>query len=42
MLYEVLYGVKPDVSHLHAFGVPYAIVESKERLRKLDDRVTMC
>jgi len=40
--YEVLYGVKQDVSHLHAFGASCAIVEPKERLRKLDDRTTMC
>ena len=42
MPYEVLYGVKPDVSHLHAFGAPCAIVELNEKLRKLDDRVSMC
>jgi len=40
--YEVRYGVKPDVLHLHAFGAPCAIVEPKEWLRKLDDRATMC
>ena len=39
--YEVLYGVKQDVSHLHAFGASCAIVEPKERLRKLDDRMTV-
>ena len=38
----ILYGAKPDVSHLRAFGAPCAIVEPKERLRKLDDRATMC
>ena len=42
MPFEVLYGAKPDVSHLRAFGVPCAIVEPKERLKKLDDRATMC
>ena len=42
MPFEVLYGAKPDVSHLRAFGAPCAIVEPKERLRKLDDRATMC
>ena len=40
--YEVLYGVKPGVSHLCAFGAPCAIVKPKEQLRKLDDRATMC
>ena len=35
-------GVKPDVSHLHAFSALCAIVELKERLRKLEDRTTMC
>jgi len=35
--FEVLYGAKPDVSHLCAFGAPCAIVEPKERLKKLDD-----
>jgi len=39
---EVLYGVKRDVLHLCAFGAPCAIVELKERLRKLEDRATMC
>jgi hypothetical protein len=39
---EVVYGVKPDVSHLHAFGAPCVIVKSKRRLKKLDDRMTMC
>ena len=34
--------MKPDVSHLRAFGAPCAIVEPKERLRKLDDRASMC
>ena len=40
--YEVLYGVKPDVSHLRAFGAPCTIVEPKERLKKVDERATMC
>ena len=40
--FEVRYGAKPDVSHLRAFGAPCATVEPKERLRKLDDRTTMC
>ena len=41
-IFKVLYRVKPDVLHLHAFGVLCAIVEPKERLRKLDDRRIMC
>ena len=40
--YEVLYGVKPDVSHLRTFGTPYAIVELNELLKKLDNRARMC
>jgi len=40
--YEVLYGMKLDVSHLRAFGAPCAIVELKEWLKKLDDRATVC
>jgi transposase InsO family protein len=40
--YEVIYGTKPDVSHLRAFGAPCAIVEPQQRLKKLDDRATMC
>ena len=39
---RVLYGAKPDVLHLRAFGTPCAIVEPTERLRKLDNRATMC
>ena len=33
-LFEALYGVKPDVSHLRAFGAPCTSVEPTERLRK--------
>ena len=40
--FEALYGVKPDVSHLRAFDASCAIVEPTKRLRKLDDRATMC
>jgi len=40
--YEAFYGVKLGVSHLRAFGAPCAIVEPKERLKKIDDRATMC
>ena len=32
----------PDVSHLPAFGAPFAIVEPTERLRKLYNRATIC
>ena len=42
MPFEVLYGAKLDVSNLRAFSTPCAIVEPTERLRKLDDRATMC
>ena len=42
MPFEVLYGAKSDVSHFRAFSTPCAIVEPTERLRKLDDRATMC
>ena len=31
-----------DVSHLCAFFAPCAIVELTERMRKLDNRTTMC
>jgi len=41
-LNEVLYGMKSDISHLYTFRAPCAIVELKEWLKKLDDRVTMC
>jgi len=40
--YEMVYGAKPDVTHLRAFGAPCAIIEVKERLKKLDDLATMC
>lgn len=42
MPYEKLYGVRPDVSHLHTFGALCAIVEPKERLKMLEERATMC
>ena len=42
MPFEVLYGAKPDVLHFRAFSTPCAVVEPTERLRKLDDRATMC
>ena len=35
--YKVLYGNKPDVSHLRAFGAPCAVIEPKEKLKKLND-----
>ena len=40
--YEVFYGARPDASRLRTFGVLCTIVEPKERLKQLDDRVTMC
>ena len=41
-MYEVLYGVKPDVLHLRAFGAKRTIVEAREQLRKLNNRTAMC
>ena len=41
-LYEVLYGMKSDISHLCTFRVPCTIIEPKEWLKKLDDSMTMC
>ena len=41
-LHEVLYSTKPDVANLRAFSTPFAIVESTEKLKKLDDRARMC
>ena len=38
----MLDDVKPDLAHLCAFGVPYAIVSLSEKLRKLDDQSSMC
>jgi transposase InsO family protein len=40
--FEVLYGTKPDVRNLRAFGAPCAVIEPSEKLKKLDDRATMC
>ena len=40
--YEVLYGARPDVSHLRAFSAQCAIVAPKELLKELDDRSLMC
>jgi transposase InsO family protein len=40
--FEVLYGMKPDVRDLRAFGAPCAVVEPSEKLKKLDDRASMC
>ena len=40
--YEMLYDVKPDLAHLCAFSAPCAIVSPSEKLRKLDDRASMC
>ena len=37
----MVYGAKPDLAHLCAFGAPCAII-AKERLNKLDDHATMC
>ena len=40
--YEMLYDVKPALADLRAFGVPCAIVNPSEKLRKLDDWASMC
>jgi hypothetical protein len=40
--FEVLYGMKPDVQDLRAFGAPCAVIDPSERLKKLDDPATMC
>ena len=40
--YEMLYKVTPDLAELRAFGAPCAIVSPSEKLRKLDDRASMC
>jgi len=39
--FEVRYGAKPDLAHLHAFGAPRAVVQPLEELRKLDARSRM-
>ena len=40
--YDMVYGAKPDLADLRAFGAPCAIVEPGARLGKLDDRSTKC
>jgi transposase InsO family protein len=40
--FKALYGVKPDVSNVRAFSAPCAVVKPSEKLKKLDDRATMC
>ena len=40
--YEVLHGMKPDLTDLCAFGAPCTIVELAAKLKKLDDQVRMC
>ena len=40
--FELLYRKKADVTHLHAFGAPCAIVKPLAKLKKLDDWVRMC
>ena len=40
--YEMVYGVKPNLANLRAFGVPCTVVEPREKLRKLDDRASAC
>ena len=36
--FELVYGMIPNVSHLHAFSTPCAAVEPAAKLKKLDDR----
>jgi len=36
--YDMVYGVKPDLADLRAFGAPCAIVEPGVKLKKVDDR----
>ena len=40
--YKMVYGVKPDLADLRAFGVLCAIVEPGMKLKKLDDWASMC
>jgi hypothetical protein len=42
MSYEEVYGIKLDFADLCAFGVPCAIVEPSEKVKKLDNSVTLC
>jgi hypothetical protein len=41
-LFEVLYGMKPDVRDLCAFGVLCAVIKPSKKLKKLDDHAMMC
>lgn len=39
----MVYSIKPDLADLRTFGAPCAnIVEPGAKLKKLDDRATMC
>ena len=40
--YEMVYGVKPDLADLRAFGALCAIVKPGVNLQKLDDCAIMC
>ena len=40
--YEMLYGIRPDMSHLRAFGAPCKVVKPSKLLRKLNSRSRMC
>ena len=40
--WEVVYGTPPNMSDLHAFGAPCAVVELAVKLRKLDNCLSMC
>ena len=38
----MLYGMKLNISNLQAFSAPCTIVQASVKLKKFDDRVTMC
>jgi len=40
--FELLYGMKPDLVDLRAFGAPCAIAKLSAKLKKLDDRARFC
>jgi len=40
--FELLYGMKPDLADLRAFGAPCAIAEPSAKLKKLDDCARFC
>ena len=40
--YEMLYNMKLDLADLHAFSTLCAIVNLSEKMKKIDDRTSMC